>query len=207
MIRMIKGCLVASIFILTACDPEVGFVVGLLGDSLSHYASRQVEYKLVTQDNGAMLIPNSISGAAIRDAELYWASRLESIQDHVTLDYLFISLGTNDVNRSPAPAVSDILDSIDLIMAAVDPGVEVYWILPMGSIKPALMPVVMDGINQSAALYSNLQTLSFEDWLVAEGVPLSVAISPDGIHHTEMGHVHFANMIQETLVPGSGATR
>ena len=124
--------------VLSACySPDINHTVVLLGDSLMQETSGTLAFHLLHNDSAPMIINNSMGGmmTAAVDADKYWGARLENIRAEVGIDYVFVSLGINDINfyRQQPDGINELWEympqAIDNIAQAAQ-GAEVYWLVP-----------------------------------------------------------------------------
>jgi len=138
---MIKQLLASAAlaFSLTGCyKADIPCTVVLLGDSLMQETSGGLAFRLLHNDSAPMLINNSMGGMMMQaqSADQYWGPRLNNIRAEVEVDYVFVSLGINDINfyqQTPADDINvmweEIPQAIDRIVLAAQ-GAEVYWLAP-----------------------------------------------------------------------------
>ena len=116
---------------------DIPSTVVLLGDSLMQETSGGLAFQMLHNDSAPMLINNSMGGMmlAALEADRYWGPRLNNIRAEADVDYVFVSLGINDINfyRQRPDGINEMLaevpQAIDNIARAAR-GTEVYWLVP-----------------------------------------------------------------------------
>jgi len=176
--------------LMVGCKADVTSVSLYMGDSLVALSSSVIVAKAMNTTEGATLpIVNGISCSAM--SMPYWEKRVQNIQERVSLDNAFVSLGSNDMANGTSPVRATLVANASKIMAAFKPSVNVYWVLPSHAQQPEYVPMVRKAIEDAAAGYPNVQVIDFEEYLRSRGMQLSDVLGNDGIHWSNSGqHVY-----------------
>jgi len=200
--------LVGCVFI-TACRPEPRATVLYMGDSLMDTAIQEIYNGGKLQEGSTLFVFNAILGSGIYNTDGYWIPRLASIQSRMTLDMVFISLGTNDSKISPDafPGAAGIAEQITELLNSFPATTTVYWIVPHNSIKSAdgIYPVTFNTVvkeiyrAKDSGQWPNLKLLSFDQWAASQKDKMADYLQRDGIHFNKTGKKAWANMIQSSI--------
>jgi lysophospholipase L1-like esterase len=184
------------------CDPEIGKVIALMGDSTSTELLEELHFAAAARDKGDLVLPlASIPGAALGRDNAYFTGRSADAQAReVPIDAVVISLGTNDTGDGQAPLEAWIhVDTQPELDAAIDallgalPAVPVVWILPGCPACNQDRLAWMQAHIQAAALRHPSLTLMepAPEWFQGTGA--------DGVHFTVEGEAAAATAIVAVL--------
>jgi len=154
---------------LTGCyKADIPSTVVLLGDSLMQETSGGLAFQMLHNDSAPMLINNSMGGMMLAavDADEYWGSRLDNIRAEADVDYVFVSLGINDIGfykKRPNginEMLAEIPQAIDNIAIAAQ-GAEVYWLVPHLAMQDSRLAgpevdLMRDLLDQASQRWDNL---------------------------------------------------
>lgn len=196
-------CLLLAIFT-AGCKPDIRANILHLGDSLMSDSVAQIHSEHIMLSSAALPLFNAFGGFGVSHTPSYWVPRLSNIQDQITLDAIFISLGTNDANVDLAemPNEGELVALIEQMLNAVAPQTQVYWILPHGNVGEAWNISEQIGRFNSALTsvansgnWPNLILLNYDQWLASKDIEMSAAVESDGVHLNDQGRREFARMI------------
>ena len=203
-----KALLILTLALLvSACNPAVNSVTLYLGDSLLAMSAESVVKEALNEDETGTTLPvyNAISGmGTIRHTE-YIVGRLGNIQDRMALDYVVISLGTNDMGYK----VDGVLVSEDQmaysalqILNALDHSTVVFWVYPhhSGKAGDARLDAIKAGIDQAVRYSSNHHAVSFNDFVEAKGLSMfEMMRSEVDLHFSVAGAVQYADFVNKLI--------
>ena len=131
-----KALLIITLALLvSACNPQVNSVTLYLGDSLMAMSAESVIKEALNEDETGTTLPvyNAISGMSTIHHNEYIVGRLGNIQDRMALDFVVVSLGTNDMGYkvdgvlvTAAEMAYNALESLN----ALDHSTVVFWVYP-----------------------------------------------------------------------------
>jgi lysophospholipase L1-like esterase len=113
--------------------------------------------------------------------------RIDSLQNLLTPDLLFVSLGGNDAINENFAGAEMIATMIDNIIGAINSETRVYWIPPHTSVGGEREAVYQE-LVLAADRWANMELLEF--------YPLPEHLKADGIHFTDSGQVAWSKMIR-----------
>lgn len=179
---------------LSACNPEVGKVVGVVSDSTLARSLEELHFAAAAHDRGDLIIPvASIPCSALGRDLAYFTARVHSALEHgVPLDAVVVSLGTNDIGMGDEtnPIYAwPYIDTPEEAQAALDsmidalPEVPVVWVVPSSPASPTERQAYFKAQLESAqARHPNLVLLTpAPEWFLGTNA--------DGIHYSLEGEM------------------
>lgn len=198
--------------LLMACDPQLGHVVWLVGDSNSsgvieelHVIAADGDLKdgvLVPRQRGDLIVPvASVPFAALGRDLAYFTTRAKSVAARaVPCDGIVVSLGTNDLADLAWPLHTwPLIDTDEELDAALDaflgalPSVPVLWIVPA---SPASLQErrahFRKGLERAQVRWPRLALLDPSPaWFEGPGA--------DGIHWSHAGQGEIVRAVVQSL--------
>lgn len=188
----LRYCVGTAALLLSACNPEVGKVVGVVSDSTLFLSLEQLHFEAARKDNGDLIIPlASIPCSALGRDLAYFTGRAESAQARgVPLDAVVVSLGTNDIGMGDEtnpiyawPYIDtpeELQAALDALLAAL-PDVPVVWVVPSSPESPAERKAYFrEQLEAAQARWPKLHLLTPDaSWFVGQ--------AEDGIHYSLEG--------------------
>ena len=183
-----------------ACNPDLGRVVWLVGDSISTRMLEELHFKAAGRDKGDLVVPvASIPCSALGRDLSYFTRRIESVRERLEPDAVVISLGTNDVGEgedNPIYAWPHI-DTPEELQAALDallgslPDVPVLWIVPASPLSPTeRLAYFRAQLEAAQQRWPKLHLLEQSQAWFADG---------DGVHHSPVGEGEAAKALVAAL--------
>lgn len=203
-----KRIVVLAAMLLLGCEPEVGRIIWLVGDSIAsleieelHTAAAVGSWRdgmLVPRDRGDLIIPvAAVPTSALGRDLAYFTRRIESVRERgLPADAVVISLGTNDTGSLPPPLETwSRVDTQEELGAAIDallgslPPVAVIWLLPGSPASPPeRVAHIREGLEAARERWSKLELLEPDpEWYVGVG--------QDGVHYSNEGTVRAAKEV------------
>lgn len=189
---------------LSACNPEVGKVVGVVSDSTLARSLEELHFAAAARDRGDLIVPvASIPCSALGRDLAYFTQRAQSAQAHgVPLDAVVVSLGTNDmgIGDETNPIYAwPYIDTPEELQAALDallgamPDVPVVWVVPSSPDGPTERKAYFrQQLEAAKERWPKLHLLTPEpSWFMGEG--------EDGIHYSFPGENLASKAIVERL--------
>ena len=193
--------------LVSACNPAVNSFTLYLGDSLMAMSAQSVVKDALNEDETGTTLPvyNAISGMSTVEHNEYIVGRLGNIQNRMALDFVVVSLGTNDMGLK----VDGVLVSEDQmaynalqILNALDHSTVVFWVYPhhSGKAGDARMDIIKAGIDQAVGYSSNHHAVSFNDFVAAKGLNLEDMMRSDvDLHFSVAGAVQYADFVNRLI--------
>ena len=199
--------ILVMVLLVSGCNPAVNSVTLYLGDSLMAMSAELVVKEALNEDETGTTLPvyNAISGMSTIEHNEYIVGRLANIQDRVFLDYVVISLGTNDMSLKVDGVLVTAAEmgwNALQVLNALDHSTVVFWVYPhhSGKAGDARMDIIKAGIDGAVSFSSNHHAVSFNDFVAAKGLNMADMMRSDvDLHFSLAGAVQYADFINKLI--------
>ena len=182
--------------LLAGCEPEIGRIVWLIGDSIAVSELEALHRAQSIKDNADLTIPlASVGGSALGRDQAYFIGRIQSARQRgLPADAAVVSFGTNDCGTLEAFSYVDAPEklgaTIDAFLGSL-PEVPVIWLLPASPASPAeCRAYIVAGLEAARERWPKLELLAPDPIWYADG---------DQVHYSEAGEELAAQAIVARL--------
>ena len=188
------------------CEPEVGRIVWLIGDSTASETLEELHFVTSARDRGDVVIPiAAIPGSALARDLPYWTGRLASAKGPTTRvprpDAVIVSLGTNDLGDLAPPfdtwpkvdTQEELAQALDTFLGALPPATRVIWVIPSSPVSPPDRRTHFgQGLAAARGRWPQLELLAPDPvWFTGP--------DQDGLHYTSTGEPELAKALLARL--------